>query len=206
MIRVKICGMTRPEDVRAAVAAGADALGFVFFEKSPRNVTPEEAAELLREVPPFITTVGLFVNAERETIYRVMSSCPLDLVQLHGDESPEFCASLPGRVVKALRIGGPADLENLERWPVEGLLLDAKVKGSYGGTGESFDWSLLENVKTHHPLILAGGLNPDNVAEAVRRVKPFAVDVSSGVESEPGKKDPDKINAFIQRARAAQME
>lgn len=196
-VRVKICGITRIEDALAAVAAGADALGFVFYAQSPRAVEPEQAAGIIRRLPPFVTTVGLFVNEARTRIEEVTRYCGLDMVQLHGDESPEECR-IPGRrVVKALRVRDAESLKAAGRYDVAGLLLDAWSGEVYGGSGQTFDWTLLRNFASRRPVILAGGLTPDNVGEAIRSVRPFAVDVSSGVEAAPGRKDPRKIRAFI---------
>lgn len=203
MTRVKVCGITREEDLLAAATAGADAVGFVFHPKSPRYVTPERAAALARVAPPFVTLVGLFVNAGADVIRRVMAVCPLDLVQLHGDETIEHCRELqPLRVIKAVRVASAVDLAGLERYPVSGLLLDAKVgDGRYGGTGQAFDWEVLAGWQAPCPVILAGGLHPGNVAAAICRVRPHAVDVSSGVESVPGIKDAVGIRAFMAAVR-----
>jgi phosphoribosylanthranilate isomerase len=203
MTRVKICGITTPEDARMVVDAGADALGLVFYPPSPRYVTLEQALRIAEAIPPLVSIVGLFVNASREAIGHVTSQCPLDLIQLHGDESPNDCRNLPTRVIKALRVAVSEDLTGLERYPVQGLLLDAKVGTHYGGTGQTFDWSVLSGFHPPAPLILAGGLHPDNVADAIRQVRPFAVDCSSGVESRPGRKDPDNVRRFIHNAKHA---
>lgn len=199
--RIKICGFTERASLEVAIRAGVDAIGLVFYPLSPRAVTPEEAAVLTENLPPFVTITGLFVNASRAEIETCCRHCRLDLIQLHGDESPEACLGLPRRVIKAIRVATSSDLIGLARYPVSGLLLDAKVKGVYGGSGNAFDWSLLSSYHAPAPLILAGGLDPDNVAEAVRQVRPYAVDVSSGVESAPGQKDPDRIVRFVQEVR-----
>lgn len=201
MVRVKICGITTVEDARVAVEAGADALGFVFYEKSPRFVNPLKAVAIIRELPPFVQTVGLFVNEETEKINWTADFCGLDLVQLHGDEEPRDGEELKRRVIKALRVKDEASLSGRDAWSVSALLLDAWVSGAYGGTGESFNWELAATVARQRPVILAGGLTPENVAEAVSIVHPYAVDVSSGVEAAPGKKDPDKVREFIRRAK-----
>ncbi|MBF0448629.1 MAG: phosphoribosylanthranilate isomerase [Magnetococcales bacterium] len=203
-VRIKVCGLTNKADLKAAIAAGVHAIGLVFYPPSPRNVTLEQAETLSTEIPPFVTVTGLFVNASRLEIERTCRRCRLDLIQLHGDEPPAFCLDQPRRVIKGIRVDSRADLLNLENYPVSGLLLDAKAKGLYGGSGQSFDWSLLASFASPAPLILAGGLNPDNVTEAIRQVKPHAVDVSSGVESEPGVKDHKKIIRFIQAVNQAQ--
>jgi len=200
-VRVKICGITSLEDARAAVAAGADALGFVFYAQSPRFISVEGAAGIITQLPPFVTAVGLFVNEPPEVVEATARACGLDLVQLHGDETPQQCL-LPGRrVIKALRVKDAGSLRAAASYPVCGLLLDAWSERVYGGSGEVFDWSLLKHFAASHPVILAGGLTPENVAEAVATVRPWAVDVSSGVESAPGRKDHEKLRAFIQNAK-----
>ncbi|WP_020676958.1 phosphoribosylanthranilate isomerase [Geopsychrobacter electrodiphilus] len=199
--RVKICGITSVEDALAAVAAGADALGFVFYDKSPRAVTAAQAAVIIRALPPFISTVGLFVNETRVVIEQTVSACGLDLIQLHGDETPQDCLFPGRRVIKALRVRDAGSLAAAADYEVSGLLLDAWSDQLYGGSGESFDWQLLQDFADQHPVILAGGLNPQNVAEAIRQVRPFAVDVSSGVESAPGRKDHAEMAEFIRQVR-----
>ncbi|MCK4622465.1 MAG: phosphoribosylanthranilate isomerase [Desulfuromonadales bacterium] len=201
--RVKICGITNLEDALQAVEAGADALGFVFYHRSPRFVTPREVQKIIAELPPFVTTVGLFVNEPLLRIRRTMAAARLDVVQLHGDESPEDCLIEPLRVIKALRIKNAASLEGAARYQVSALLLDAWSDEHYGGTGLSFDWQLVRRLTGKRPLILAGGLTPENVVDAVRQIKPYAVDVSSGVEAAPGKKDHQKVAEFICRVRNA---
>jgi len=203
MVRVKICGITTVEDALHAAASGADALGFVFFDKSPRCVTPAAAREIITELPPFITAVGLFVNEAPERIGQIVESCGLDLIQLHGDEPPEACLFPPRRVIKALRVRDAASLAGHEAYQVSALLLDAWVAGTYGGTGHTFSWEQAAKVAGERPVVLAGGLTPENVAQAVREVHPWAVDVSSGVESTPGRKDPAKVAAFIRNAKAS---
>ncbi|MBF0294692.1 MAG: phosphoribosylanthranilate isomerase [Magnetococcales bacterium] len=203
MPRVKICGITSIEDAMAAVAAGADALGFVFHARSKRYIPPRRAMKIVGRLPPFITSIGLFVNASREEIGKVVAECCLDAIQLHGDEAPGECRGLPGRVIKAIRVAGPEDLLGVDRYPVSAILLDAKCESHYGGTGRTFDWNLLEGLQCPLPLILAGGLDPDNVAMAVRQVRPYAVDVSSGVESAPGIKDHERMALFVRRVRQA---
>jgi phosphoribosylanthranilate isomerase len=184
-----------------AAQAGADALGFVFFEKSPRFIDPERAACIIAGIPPFVQVVGLFVNAELDFVNATADSCRLDIVQLHGEESPSFCKSVRRRVMKAFRVRGMESLAPMADYRVAGFLLDAYVPGSYGGTGGRFDWDCAVAAKGRGPIILAGGLDPDNVASAVARVTPFGVDVSSGVESRPGRKDPEKVRNFIRNAK-----
>ena len=212
--RIKICGLTRIEDVHAAVASGADALGFVFYAKSPRYVTAQQAAPLISAMPPFVTATGLFVNPTEEEVVDTLALAPIGLLQFHGDETPEQCARLAAAVgrpwIKAFRVkpGTPgADLLEYERLcraasPLfSSLLLDAFVD-AYGGAGKVFDWSLIPNELAHR-VVLSGGLNSQNATDAVSRVRPFAVDVSSGVEREKGIKDAARIAAFIEAVRAA---
>jgi phosphoribosylanthranilate isomerase len=204
--RIKICGITREEDLAAAVAAGADALGFVFYPPSPRYVTPQRAAELLAGTPAFVTRVGLFVNEPAKTVRGVLARTPLDLLQFHGDEDAAYCAGFGKPWIKAARMRAGFDLlEYAAAFAgapgVCGLLLDAHVEG-YGGGGKTFDWSLIPHF-VPLPLILSGGLHPGNVLEAVRAVRPWAVDVSSGVESAKGIKDVRKIDEFIAGVRDA---
>lgn len=201
-VRVKICGITRVEDALAAAKAGADAIGLVFYAKSPRAVDIEQAREILAVLPPFVTSVGLFVDAERSELERILASVPLDLLQFHGDESVQQCEAFGRPYIKALRVKAGDDIAaQVARYPsAQGILLDAYVEGVPGGTGEAFDWSLIPQALSK-PLILAGGLRPDNVAEAVSRVRPYAVDVSGGVEASKGVKDVEKVGAFIRAAR-----
>ena len=197
-VRVKICGLTRASDVSACVAAGVDALGFVFFAESPRAVGVAAMPALLAAVPPFVQTVGLFVNPERGWVEEVLDAVPLDLLQFHGDESPEFCASFGRPWIKAVRVRPGLDLlQYCDRYAAaRGVLLDAFHPGVWGGTGSSFDWSLIpEGLRL--PLILSGGLNEHSVGDAIERVRPHAVDVSSGVEISKGIKDANRIQAFM---------
>ena len=204
MVRVKICGITRPEDAVAAADAGADAIGLLFYEGSRRCVSRERAAAILAELPPFVTPVALFVNEAVETIKSICDEVGVRTVQLHGDEPPAVARQLaPLTVIKAFRVGSPADLEALAGHPASAYLLDARVEGSYGGTGESFDWALAARARRYGRIIVAGGLTPENVAEAVRVARPFGVDTSSGVESAPGVKDKAKVAAFVAAARGA---
>lgn len=203
-VRVKICGITRLQDLHAACDAGADALGFVFYEKSPRHLSIAAAAVLLRELPPFVQGIGLFVNAEPAFVEAVLQAVPLDLLQFHGDETPADCARFGRPYIKAVRVNRESDLLKCaaDFDAARGLLLDAWVPGMPGGTGERFDWSLIPPALPT-PVILSGGLTPDNVAEAVQRVRPWAVDVSSGVEATKGIKDAHKIAQFIAKAKTA---
>ncbi|HKJ04743.1 MAG TPA: phosphoribosylanthranilate isomerase [Geopsychrobacteraceae bacterium] len=201
MTRIKICGITNLEDALQAAACGADALGFVFFEKSPRCITAEQAREIIVQLPPLVTTVGLFVNEEPQTIIDTAAQCQLDRVQLHGDETPEDCRLLSSlKLIKALRVRDSGTLARADDYPFA-LLLDAWSDQVYGGSGHSFDWQLARELAGRRPIILAGGLRPDNVARAIDAINPYAVDVSSGVERTPGKKDHEKVAEFIRRVR-----
>lgn len=198
MTRVKICGITRAKDALAAAQAGADALGLVFHEKSPRHVTVGQAALVAAVLPPFVTLVGLFVNPSEDAVREVLRQVPLDVLQFHGEEEPEFCARFGRPWIKAIRMRHDVDLiQCAARYRLaQGLLLDAFVEGAHGGTGASLDWALIPQA-VPLPVILAGGLHSGNVAEAIRLVRPYAVDVSSGVEAAKGIKDAAKIVAFI---------
>lgn len=202
MTRVKICGITSQEDALTAVEAGADALGFVFFKESPRHIFPEQAARIIEQLPPFVQVVGLFVNEEAGMVNEVADLCRLDLVQLHGDEPAAYCGQIRRRVLKAFRVRSLTCLDPIRDYPVAGYLLDTYSPSFYGGTGLSFNWEIAaEAVKRHQRIILAGGLTPDNVAEAIRQVRPWAVDVSSGVERAPGIKDHQKLREFIRNTK-----
>jgi len=203
-VRVKICGITRLQDLHLACEAGADALGFVFYEKSPRHVTVELAAELVRALPPFVQSVGLFVNAEPAFIESVLKVVPLDLLQFHGDETPADCKRYGRPYIKAVRVRADTDLLKYaaDFEATRGLLLDAFVPGVPGGTGERFDWRLIP-ANLPKPVILSGGLTPGNIAEAVQQVRPWAVDVSSGVEVSKGIKDARQVARFIANAKTA---
>lgn len=207
MTRIKICGLTRTEDVRAVAQYGADALGLVFYEASPRHVSVAQAAALARAVPPFVTVVGLFVNPAPEYVREVLSQVPLDVLQFHGEESPDFCAQFGKPFLKAVRVKAGVDLvECAARYAgAQGLLLDAYVEGTHGGTGASFDWTLIPH-DLPLPVILSGGLHAGNVAEAIRQVQPYAVDVSSGVELAKGIKDAEKIAAFIKEVNNVDLQ
>lgn len=201
---VKICGITRLEDALAAARAGAVAIGLVFYAASPRCVTPAKAAEIIRALPPFITTVGLFVNASAEEVRAALAEAPVELLQFHGEETPEFCRQFGRPYVKAVRVGPGVDLLQYVRayHDAKALLLDTFVEGLQGGSGVTFDWSLIPR-DLALPVILSGGLTAENVTDAVRRVRPLAVDVSSGVESAKGIKDASKIAAFMKGVRNA---
>jgi len=204
---VKICGITHPADAEVAVAAGADALGFMFFEGSPRHVTLEAAAAICRQLPPHVVRTGVFVDAPEEVVMGAIAACGLNLLQFHGHESPDYCRQFGLMSMKAFRIRDAESLQQLPKYPTEAWLLDAYSPDKLGGTGEVFNWALaLEARKFGRPIFLAGGLTPENVAEAVRTVQPYGVDVSSGVEATPGRKDPGKVRAFIRSAKAADLE
>lgn len=201
--RVKICGITREQDLDAAVAAGADALGFVFYPPSPRFLAKQRAAELVRRLPPFVTSVGLFVDPEPEFVRATLATVALDLLQFQGDESPDFCEQFGRPYLKVARMRPGLDLVEFARAfaSARGLLLDAYVEG-YGGCGQVFDWSLVSG-QLPLPVLLAGGLTAENVGGAIRQLRPWAVDVSSGVESAKGIKDAAKIAAFIAAVKNA---
>jgi phosphoribosylanthranilate isomerase len=201
---VKICGLTRLEDALEAARLGAHAAGFVFYARSPRNIDPARAAEIVRRLPPFVTSVALFVDADAQFVEQVIQVVAPDLLQFHGDESPAYCRQFRRPYIKALRVRPGMDLLQYTRQfeSARGLLLDAFVEGTHGGTGASFDWSLIP-AGLPLPVVLSGGLNAGNVASAIRRVAPCAVDVSSGVESAPGVKDARKMAEFFQGVRDA---
>ena len=207
MTRIKICGITRAEDVQAVAASGADAFGLVFYEKSPRYVTLHQARDVIRAVPPFLSTIGLFVNPAESAVREILSQVPLDVLQFHGEEPPEFCAQFGRPYLKAIRVRPGVDLVQFAaRYAgAQGLLLDAWVEGTHGGTGASFDWALIPR-ELPLPVILSGGLDANNVAEAIRQVRPYAVDVSSGVEAGKGIKDAAKIAAFIKEVKQTDVQ
>jgi phosphoribosylanthranilate isomerase len=202
-VRVKICGITNLPDAQVAVEAGADALGFNFYEMSPRFVPTKTAAAISRSLPPYTLRVGVFVNSSEELVRRAMGDCGLSLLQFHGDEPPEFCTQFGLMSMKAFRVRDAGSLKELPTYPTDAWLLDAYASDRFGGTGETFNWNLaIEAQKFGKPVFLAGGLTPENVGEAVRQVQPFGVDVSSGVESSPGRKDHTKLCAFINEAKS----
>lgn len=202
MVKVKICGITNVEDALAASDLGVDALGFVFHKESPRHVSPDQAGEIIRRLPPFITTVGVFVDVPASEVEDIMRHASLNVAQLHGHELPEACV-FGRRVIKAIRVKELSDLEPLQHYRVSAFLLDTYTQESFGGTGQIFNWDIALHAKQFGKIILAGGLNPDNVDKAVRWVRPYGVDVSSGVEERKGKKDRTKMGLFIARAKGA---
>ena len=207
MTRIKICGLTRVQDIQAVANSGADALGLVFYDKSPRYVTAHQAAQLVQALPPFITVVGLFVNAEATFVHNVINQVPLALLQFHGNESPEFCMQFGKPYLKAIRVKSGVDLlQCATRYhSAQGLLLDAHVEGMEGGTGSTFDWNLIPP-QLSLPVILSGGLHAGNVGQAIKQVRPYALDVSSGVEAAKGIKDAAKIAAFIKEVNNIDLQ
>ncbi len=205
-MKVKVCGITNYEDAVSALDAGVDALGFNFFQDSPRYIRPEDARSIIRRLPVFAATVGLFVNvADPARVSSTAHAAGVRILQLHGDETPEYCRALAEwTLIKAVRIGESGPASALEEYPVQAFLLDAKDDVLFGGTGKPFDWNLVNGLKRTRPIILAGGLRPDNVREAIRIVTPYAVDVCSGVECAPGKKDAAKLKQFMDEVRYAE--
>ena len=199
MVKIKICGITNLEDALLAAELGADALGFIFYPKSPRKVAPETAREIIAQLPPFVASVGVFVDEAATVVQELVARVGLDWVQLHGQESPEYCRNLGRRVIKGFRIKDENSLMELEpyRDAVQAFLLDTYKKGQVGGTGTTFDWRLALEAKQYGQIILAGGLTPENVAQAIAAARPQAVDAASGTEAAPGRKDPAKLRAFF---------
>lgn len=203
-VTVKICGITSEADALAAAEAGADAIGLMFYEGSPRHVTLEQAKAISAALPQHVMRVGVFVNAEEAFVHQALTECMLNILQFHGDETPEECSRYPVMTLKAFRVQGEETLAQLESYPSAGYLLDAYVKDALGGTGATFNWDLAVRAQEFgKPIFLAGGLTPENVVEAVRKVQPFGVDVSSGVESEPGRKDAEQMRTFVAAAKGA---
>jgi phosphoribosylanthranilate isomerase len=202
--QVKICGITTPEDAEAAVRAGADAIGLNFWPESKRRVSLDQAARIAAVVPSRVRLAGVFVNADLRTIEHALATVPLSAIQLHGDEPPELSAQIPAAVIRSIPISAATAFDRARQYPAAAFLLDAPAKG-YGGAGEPFDWSLAGSARDRlqRPIVLAGGLTPENVAEAIRRVRPDGVDVASGVESAPGRKDPERLRKFVVAAREA---
>ncbi len=203
MTRIKICGITNLEDAISAVDLGGDPLGFI-FTKSPRQISPGKAKNIIKKLPPFINVVGVFVNFPMKTVEKIAETCKIDTLQFHGNETPDYCAKFreTHKVIKAFRIKDKESLKLLNKYDVDGYLLDTYIKGTAGGTGKVFDWDLAKEAKRFaEPIILSGGINPGNVKDAIRKVKPYAVDVSSGVERSPGKKDIRLMKEFINAVR-----
>ena len=196
-----MCGITSLEDALFAARAGASALGFVFYEKSPRFISPEDAGEIIRRIPPFVARVGVFVNAGADYLREARDIAGFDVYQFHGDEPPEFCSAFAGNYIKAVRVRSAESLDAVELYDTDAFLFDAYSPDAYGGTGESFSWDVLSGRKLGNRfVILSGGLDADNVRDAIRAVNPYAVDVSSGVESSPGVKDHPKLKRFLEAA------
>lgn len=202
MAKIKICGITNLDDALYAVDAGADALGFIFYKKSKRFIEPESAKTIIDKLPPFITKVGVFVNESGSRLIETQKTAGFSVFQLHGDETPSFCNQLEKKYIKAIRVGIEQSIENVRLYDTDCFLFDAFSDDEYGGTGKTFDWNLLDNSYLKDKfVILSGGLNHENVSEAINIVKPYAVDVSSGVEKSPGIKDHKKIKQFIEAAK-----
>ena len=201
MVRIKICGITNVEDALLSVDLGANALGFVFYKGSKRYIEPDNAKSIISKLPPFVTTVGVFANQELDELKKIKEKAGFDAFQLHGDESPDFCMKLEGKIIKAIRIKESIDPKEVESYSAQAILFDNYSAEAYGGTGETFRWEILKGFDTSKKIILSGGLTPENVAQAISIVNPYAVDVSTGVEEIPGKKDPGKLKKFIEAAR-----
>ena len=203
MIPTKICGITNLDDANVAVENGASAIGFIFYEKSPRTISINNAKSISKHLPKTIARVGVFVNHEKDFIHEAISKVPLDMIQLHSDETPDFCNQFDVPILKALRIKNEASLSIMDQYDVAVFLLDTFSNDQYGGTGETFDWSVL-NQKFKTPIILSGGLNPKNILDAIDAINPSAVDVNSGVESSPGKKDFNKLKLLFKNLNKTQ--
>ncbi|MEO2044090.1 MAG: phosphoribosylanthranilate isomerase [Nitrospinaceae bacterium] len=201
-IKIKICGITQLKDAVYAVKHGADAVGFIFYKKSPRSVAMKVVRDIIIKLPPFVHTVGVFVNEKVEGVNKIAEYCGLDLVQLHGNESPSFCRKVRPRVIKAFRVKDLQSIKQLEKYPVSGFLLDTFSESKHGGTGKVFDWNLAHPAKKFGPVIMSGGLTPLNIRQALSQVRPYGVDVCSGVEKSPGIKDPEKVRAFLENIRS----
>jgi phosphoribosylanthranilate isomerase len=203
--KIKICGITNSADAQLAVELGTDALGFIFYPKSPRYIKATAAADICNALPPFVAKVGVFVNELEYEIEKALAECLLTALQFHGDEPPGFCQKFAAKSIKAIRVRDEESLRAAAEYDVDALLLDTYTDNSRGGTGKAFDWSLAMKAKEtlEPPIILSGGLTTVNVQEAIRKVRPYAVDVSSGVEREPGKKDPEKQRRFIELCKSS---
>jgi len=207
MVRIKICGITNLEDALLAAEQGADALGFIFYAKSPRKVDPEIAREIIAQLPPFVAAVGVFVDEAAGVVRDLAAQVGLDWVQLHGQESPEYCRSLGSKVIKAFRVQDAESLPPLAAYrdAAHALLLDTYKRGQVGGTGEVFDWRLAREARKYGRIILAGGLTPENVAQAIAAAWPAAVDAASGTEAAPGRKDPEKLRRFFAEIKSTSV-
>lgn len=212
-VRIKFCGITSQEDAENAVLAGADALGFIFFKKSSRYISPEKAEKIIKNIPPFITSVGVFVDEDSIFIEDCAESCGLNAVQLHGDEDVEYCLNFQGlrlkgvKLIKTIRVKNEGSIRIIEDCPADAFLLDTYSREAYGGTGKAFDRSLAILAKEHgKPIIMSGGLNPDNVYDVIKEVRPYGVDVSSGIESSRAKKNVELMEEFIEEVRRAEKD
>ena len=203
MVKIKICGITNLEDALNSVKAGCNALGFVFYRKSPRYITPEKANQIIKHIPAHILKIGVFVNAKEKAIKRTAKLCNLDMLQFHGNESPDFCKKFKGyKIIKAFRVKDKIELKNLLNYKTSSYLFDTFVKSKMGGTGRKFNWTLVRHLKgLRKPIFLSGGLNAENVTEAIKQVRPDWLDVSTSVEIKPGKKDYNKVKEFIEIVR-----
>jgi phosphoribosylanthranilate isomerase len=202
-IRIKVCGITRYEDAKVAASIGVDAIGFIFYQRSPRYIPPEEAAVIIKQLPPFVSRVGVFVDEDLEKVVGITRATGIDTVQLHGSESPRYCAKIPLPVIKAFSIEPETDLSLLEQYHVSGFLLDTWASGRRGGTGRTFDWTIAKSACIKYSrVILAGGLNPANLEEALETVHPYGIDINSGVEIKPGIKNPRKMHDAVRVVRA----
>lgn len=205
-VKIKICGITQAADATVAVEAGADAVGFMFFEGSKRKISHDAARAIIRDLPPFVAKVGVFVNASADDVRRAIEKTGIDTLQFHGEEPPEACRGFGLKTIKAFRVQGKDMLALMPRYDVDAWLLDSFVQGERGGTGKTFNWDLAVHARSlGTPIMLAGGLTPENIRRAIEHVQPYAVDVSSGVESAPGKKDASLIAAFIENALNAEL-
>ena len=210
--RIKMCGITNIEDAEEGIRAGVDALGFIFVEDSPRYIEPEKAKEIVEQLSPFVDLVGVFVDRENVEVQEIIDYCGLSYAQLHGSESPEYCSQIayaasPCKVIKAFRVAPNTTAAEFHPYQneVQGFLLDTYVADQAGGTGRTFDWKIVRSLELQRPVILAGGLTPENVGEAILKVQPFAIDVNSGVELRPGLKDYDKLGALLEEVRKADL-
>lgn len=206
MTKIKICGITALEDALFCCEAGCDGLGFVFVKESPRYVEPGQAAKIIASLPPFVATIGLFANQEEEEVRRVLEICPVDILQFHGEETASYCQKWAKRVIKAFRVKDRESLDIIPDYKVSACLLDAYQKDVLGGTGKDFDWKLAVLAKRYSRIILAGGLTEENVGQAILKVRPYGVDISSGVESMPGKKDREKVKSFTEKVKRVDRE
>jgi len=197
LIYIKICGITEVDDAVKIAELGVNALGFIFYLKSRRYISPDKAKEIIKHLPPFINTVGVFVNEKKESVIDVLNRCPIDILQFHGDETPEYCGQFNKRFIKAFRVNKGFSFDVFLKFPASAFLLDSLVTGEYGGTGVVFDWDIAVKAKKYGKIILSGGLNQENLSSAVAKVNPYGVDISSGVEIEPGKKDIGKVKEIV---------